>query len=342
MELTCVTQPFSESIVSHLLISKQFFDEAVSVFFRDLKLLTDLYTLSRMEQSSNHTEREIFNHLQSVALWSFGFHTPDYVRALVNLPHLREVTMELTYQILGTPDDEDAWSRPLMEAELVRCPTMKALLDLRGLRRLDISKNTRYSGPISLEEKAILQANLDQAEKLIRNQAFKPRPKGAKVKHPRGIAQALKSAKFFNPLPPRSSLALEAGQAPKPLRDNQIPSDPSAFVRLMLDRPQDLLAWTKDIKERASRKGVSSTSATSASKTAVGLPATSDMSSVKHSHSSYADHVPAASGHPTAPSSSPSFNGLMPPQRSPRQQQYHVPDIAYPPNVSRHGMGREA
>lgn len=217
----------------------------------------DWHDLSSFARSKNHIQREVACHATALDVSRGALLYGMCTNPLDAFPKLRELRISLSSFTI-TPGDEVLlpWLDDLSDVDLIQCGALKDLMQLRGLRKLEIKKSGR-SNLTDPEEIARLAKHLDRAETLIRQESAKPRPVSLQCDYPMGISRALSLTSDTRQLSHGHALVEEARAERGPaLTDDDVPQTPDGLVGLFLSRPQDVLAWVRDVDKRVtSREG---------------------------------------------------------------------------------------
>ncbi|KAK5125225.1 hypothetical protein LTR85_000901 [Meristemomyces frigidus] len=247
---------FPDCVVSHLLVSKQYFDEAAHAYFRKKTLRIQCWSeLARFADGKSPVQRELASLVTRLDMSNSSSSAPYYVQKLDNLPNLSGLIIRIDESTITPTEDKVPWLDDMADAELIQCQPLAGFIQLRGFPDVEIRAGTSCKSYVTnAQEAARLTRHLDKAEDFIRQAATKPRPAPQQSLHPVGIAKALELVAHSTPL--RRGCALEQeshAERGASLEDDDVLRSADAFVRLFLSRPQGVFAWAKDLKERASQ-----------------------------------------------------------------------------------------
>lgn len=225
------------------------------MFFSNKSLrFKNWYQFADFAGSASHVQRELVSYVTQLNLSQPGQPFPGATSLLANIPKLRGLSISLDFSTVMPRKDKVPWTDQLNDMELLECYHLQALTHLRGIPRLDITKSGRADAA-DTEEVTTLSAHLDRAEALIRRENAKPRAPRADYEYPMGIGKALALSADSRQVSNDHALVAEAGLQRGPtLTDDEVPDTPDGFVKLFLSRPQDMLAWARAIKKRASSR----------------------------------------------------------------------------------------
>lgn len=204
--------------------------------------------MASFANSKSHLQRELASHVAMLGcnlpitiLWAWEPHCLD---ALTRLSDLHVVISD---RMIKYGTDLDPRVEELTDTDLLQCEAVKGFMQLRGLRRLELTKSDSYRGR-SPDGPARLCRNLDRVETLIRQEVTKPRPASQKKSpYPMGIARALtlrsavKTPSCGHPL--MEEARIPSGSA---LADADIPRTSDGIVDLFLSRPHAMVAWIQE------------------------------------------------------------------------------------------------
>ncbi|KAK3070791.1 hypothetical protein LTR53_009825 [Teratosphaeriaceae sp. CCFEE 6253] len=249
---------FPSSIVEALLVSKEYFDEALPQFFGDTTILLSTWqNLQNMAYPGGWVEKHLLANIRSIDIDGNIYVDESHIESLTAFPRLAILGMTLGYSYFSTlGEDGECHSDhdiDLDDAKILQNPNTQAFTQIRGLRRIEIAK-LEWTHDLTAEGVAALGRNYDRAATIIRQQVMREHVLDPLASYPVGIADALEMTK--RDARPQEAckpagLGTEAQQrALEPLEDAEVPETGNEFVQLFLSRPNDVLAWTKDMKAR--------------------------------------------------------------------------------------------
>ncbi|TKA74944.1 hypothetical protein B0A55_04947 [Friedmanniomyces simplex] len=226
---------FHASFAENLVVSKQYFDEALPYLFNGKTMKLGCWLeVSMLALTKSPVDRYLYTAITSMDIDDARYVIPQNIKSLAAFPGLKT---------LKIPLDMD-------DAAILQRPHIQAFARVRGISHLQVTKIK----PQDLEDSDIIAAlyrNLDRAERIVRQLVSREQVISSVSDHPASIAEALAMAKEHEPHRRPSRLELGAQQpSEKLLQDADIPLTPDAFVPLFLSRPHDVLAWVKDALTR--------------------------------------------------------------------------------------------
>lgn len=239
--------------MAFLLVSKQYFEEAIRVWARSKVFsFKTYYELDTVLKTGNAIERHLLRHITSLVLDGGGTIIPEARRSMPALQHVTPPPwneFSFHYYI-----DKTIWHDDFSDVELAQHEDIKPFLTFRGLRSFTI----RWDDPhrdFKPEEKLRWERFQLQVKQLLDDVVLQPREKTEPTTPPWTLDQAFEEAKQAKEKCLRSSGFSEdqARLLAAPLSDDEVPETEKELLRLVLTRPRAMMAWHKDMKAQGKK-----------------------------------------------------------------------------------------
>ncbi|KAI5361167.1 hypothetical protein Slin15195_G122800 [Septoria linicola] len=238
-----VPKAFPNTIVHDLLVTKQYFEEAIRVWtkrkhFQFGSFLDFGFSVSKGLGIDVLLTRNIRSIIVEAQCWDVG---ADF-NAL--MPALRHITVNLTAISFHYDNEKCMWDDDFSDVELASHRNIAPFLECRGLRSFTINWRL-LSKVLTTTEQAKVGVFQAQVHRLVNDVVSQPRRSSwvsashTTFRHALEEARRSKLEQTSATPPPEES----SGEADGPLHDNDIPETEDALLRLFLTRPQATLAW---------------------------------------------------------------------------------------------------
>lgn len=237
---------FPESSLRHLLVNKQFFEEAACVWMQNKRFsIRNFGNLQRLLEAMNAAERFLFRHMKSLCVGNSRAFVSAY-----RLPKLRCLVVKIDSLDFSTREKE-AWLDEFTDAELTSPHLLGSLCNFRGVQKLQIA----WAEPRSLTElktKHIEQWQhlKAQVESLVRDIVTLPKERSDDPEANMSFGEALSKMRLASNQREKKKAKEErkAQKAIAPLQASEIPTTQDLFVRLFHARPGALFQWVHRAK----------------------------------------------------------------------------------------------
>lgn len=180
--------------------------------------------------------------LHVVSLKVDGIGLFQFLGQLPNLAYLSVGMQQSQFETLDKDPLLDSYS----DLDLVQMPVMGGLLQLRGLRKLEVLDGDALSGKQTGPK---WQGLLKQIEELLRAATTQPKAYRASMRSILSVHDILSrnvSGKLQSDATPKSSSANTSSDV---LTKEELPRDAAEFARIFFSRPHALFNWFQNARE---------------------------------------------------------------------------------------------
>lgn len=235
-----------------LLVSKQYFEEAIRIWAQSKVFYIDLaHKLNHVLDTGSAIERHLLRHIKSLRT---SDRSSAHYKAIARMSSLQHVTMAPLDEWWFHHDSEKSiWYDDFTDHELAKDRNIQVVLTYRGLRSLTCGWQEPYR-EWTPSERSKWESFKKQVQKLIDDVVSQPKEQtNATMPHwtfAQALEEASKAGQATKSLASSMSTpAVPAPQSPTPLTDNEVPETETGLLRLFMTRPQALTAWLKDSKK---------------------------------------------------------------------------------------------
>lgn len=238
--------PFAESPLGHLLVNKQYFEEACRVWIRNTTFCFDSeWTMEKFVNCQDPIHRLTLHSVAKIISNDSIALEHIWKKKARDLQSLRSLSTPFSKSLLCSDiPNKRPWLCDYTDVELASIGHLRSMLAFRGLRNLELRWPPFEEARKPSDQHRLAQFKI-QVQRLIDDVVTQPREESSTNLRTETLDEAFQQRKDFTAAQLQQQL-LEESKIVNALPEREVPRSEEQMLRLCLTRPKALFKWIRD------------------------------------------------------------------------------------------------